>query len=76
MLHINDVVTLSNEKEYVVAHLFKMDDKTIIVLNDLETNLDIKFAILSGNEIIPITDQELLERVIKKVAEDYKVLPQ
>ncbi|MCI9110236.1 MAG: hypothetical protein HFH47_00310 [Bacilli bacterium] len=76
MLKINDVVTLSNEKEYVVVHLFKMDDKSIIVLNDLETNIDIKFAILSGNEIIPITDPELLERVIKKVAEDYKVLPQ
>lgn len=75
MLHINDVITLSNDKDYVIAHLFKQDDKTIIVLNDLETNLDIKFAILNGDEITPITDPELLEQVIKKVGEDYEVIP-
>lgn len=64
MLHIKDLVTLDDDKTYVVSATAKFKDKIYYILIDKETKKDIKCVYEEGDELIEEEDQVFIKKIL------------
>ena len=62
-MKIKDVLTLSDNNNYVVVSIADYDDKTYLYLVDINNNDNKKFCYLNDDEVI-ITEKEDMNKII------------
>ena len=78
MIDIKDVITLDDDKEYlVVSKSDYFNSKQYFSLVDINDNSNIKFGYLDNDEFVEINDQDLIKTLLPSFAENTKKeLPQ
>lgn len=64
MLNVKDLVTLDDEKTYVVSSKAKYKDKTYYILIDFNSKKDVKFVYELEGELILEEDEKLLKKIM------------
>ena len=66
-MKIKDVLTLSDNNNYVVASIADYDNKTYLCLVDINNNDNQKFCYLNKDEVIIIEKEDMNEIVLLKL---------
>ena len=66
-MKIKDVLTLSDNNNYVVASIADYDNKTYLCLVDINNNDNQKFCYLNKDEVIIIEKEDINEIVLLKL---------
>ena len=66
-MKIKDVLTLSDNNNYVVASIAEYDNKTYLCLVDINNNDNKKFCYLNKDEVIIIEQEDMNEIVLLKL---------
>ena len=66
-MKIKDVLTLSDNNNYVVASIADYDNKTYLCLVDINNNDNKKFCYLNKDEVIIIEQEDMNEIVLLKL---------
>ena len=67
MLNRGDIIELNGIDEYVVGDIFSDLSKVFVYLIDNEEPTNVKFGIMDENNIIEITDPEVIEYLVNKM---------
>lgn len=70
MFKKGDVLTLADNNEYAVVDYFEKNSKMFVYLVDINDNSNMLYGTLEGDEVVEITDPNILEDVIKQVNEN------
>ena len=70
MLEKGNILTLSDDNEYVVVDQFTHNGNYYIYLVDMNKNDNIMYAKLVNEEVIELTDEEELKEIIKIVRDN------
>ena len=60
----SNIITLSDNNEYVVAGTANYNNKEYLYLIDINNNRNIKFAELNNNQVIVLKDNKLIKELI------------
>lgn len=64
MLEKEEILTLDNNKEYVVVSTLDYDNSHYVYLINIKDKKDFMFCKFENNELIKITDNNLVERLM------------
>lgn len=73
-INLEDVIKLSDDRDYVVCSIAKLKNKTYLYLMDTKNHKNIYFCELVEDEVIEITDGELIKQLLPKFYENSKTL--
>lgn len=68
----NDFITLNDNIKYLVASKVINENVNYFCLVDIVDNFNIKFVVLNDAEVIEVTDQKLLDKLLKLMIEDLR----
>ena len=63
-INIKDVLTLSDDKKYIVVSKIYYSGKDYLYLVDIDDNENLKFCYLDNDEVVEISDKELNTRLL------------
>lgn len=72
MIEITNLVTLSDDNEYVVVSKTVYNNVTYYYLVDINNNKNIKFLYQDNDELVEIEDDELIKRLLPLFLEEIK----
>lgn len=67
-----ELITLSNNKEYAVVSSIVHDGNNYVCLLDTESYKDYKFCLYENDELVVVKDNDLVEVLISKFNADLK----
>ena len=68
-----DVITLSDDKEYLVVRKVTIDNVNYYYVADMENLLDVKYLYENGEKLIQIRDDEVLQKVINEITKTINI---
>lgn len=68
----NNILTLSNNIKYLVVSKVIYEDVIYLYLVDIIDNSNIKFVCVNNDEVIDVTDELLLDKILKLFMIDLK----
>lgn len=71
-LDIKDVITLSDNNEYVIVSKTNYDSKTYYYIVDINNNSNIKFCYEQENKLIELEDKKTIQAIIPKLFNEIK----
>lgn len=75
-INFEDVLTLDDDKKYVVTSKINFQEKEYLYLVDINNTANIKFASIENDDeqtfVEEVNDSDILERLIPLFAEDTK----
>ena len=72
MIDVKDVLTLEDDKKYVVISKIDYENKVYFYLVGLEEITDVKFGYLDNDEFVEINDKELVTKLLPHFYKDVK----
>ena len=72
MIDVKDVLTLEDDKKYVVVSKIEYDNKVYFYLVGVEEITDVKFGYLDNDEFVEINDKELVTKLLPYFYKDVK----
>ena len=72
MLEMTNLVTLSDDKEYVVTSKAEYEGKIYYYFVDINDNKNIKFLLEDGDELEEVDDDELVRKLLPLFLENVK----
>lgn len=72
MIDIKDVLTLEDDKKYVVVSKIDYENKVYFYLVGVEEITDVKFGYLDNDEFVEINDKELVTKLLPYFYKDVK----
>jgi len=69
----HDILTLSNDVNYLVVKIVKINDINYYYLISLDNKNDLKFLYLEGNELVEVFDESLKKKIALTIAKDILV---
>ena len=72
MIDIKDVLTLSDNNEYVVVSKIDYENKTYYYLVDNNNHNNLKFCYLDNDELVEIENKELTTKLLPMFLEEAK----
>ena len=69
----HDVLKLSNDINYLVVKIVKINDINYYYLISLDNKNDLKFLYLEGNELVEVSDESLKKKIALTIAKDILV---
>lgn len=70
MLEFGDIITLENDKKYLVSSTCTYDSKFYVYLVNIENNLDCILANLQEDDLEQITDNELFVKIMPLIIDN------
>ena len=70
MLEFGDIVTLENDKKYLVASTCNYNSKSYVYLVNMENNIDCILAALQEDELEQVTDNELFIKIMPLIIDN------
>ena len=64
MIDVKDVLTLEDDKKYVVISKIDYENKVYFYLVGVEEITDVKFGYLDNDEFVEINDKELVTKLL------------
>ena len=71
MIDKNDIITFNNS-EYLVISKVEYENLTYLYLVDIIDNTNIKFVSVDNDEVVIVTDNDLLNKLFKLIINDLK----
>lgn len=72
MIDVKDVLTLEDDKKYVVVSKIDYENKVYFYLVGVEEITDVKFGYLDNDEFVEINDKELVTKLLPYFYKDVK----
>ena len=72
MIEVKDELTLSDDKDYVVASKVNYDNKTYLFLVETNNPVNTMFCLLNNDEVEELKDKELIKTLIPLFTESAK----
>ena len=72
MIDLKDVLTLEDDKKYVVVSKIDYENKVYFYLVGVEEITDVKFGYLDNDEFVEINDKELVTKLLPHFYKDVK----
>lgn len=72
MIDVKDVLTLEDDKKYVVVSKIDYENKVYFYLVGVEEITDVKFGYIDNNEFVEINDKELVTKLLPHFYKDVK----
>lgn len=72
MIDVKDVLTLEDDKKYVVVSKIDYENKVYFYLVGVEEITDVKFGYLDNDEFVEINDKELVTKLLPYFYTDVK----
>ena len=72
MIDVKDVLTLEDDKKYVVVSKIDYENKVYFYLVGVEEITDVKFGCLDNDEFVEINDKELVTKLLPHFYKDVK----
>lgn len=72
MIDVKDVLTLEDDKKYVVVSKIDYENKVYFYLVGVEEITDVKFGYLDNDEFVEINDKELVTKLLPHFYKDVK----
>ena len=72
MIDVKDVLTLEDDKKYVVISKIDYENKVYFYLVGAEEITDVKFGYLDNDEFVEINDKELVTKLLPHFYKDVK----
>ena len=66
----HDVITLSNNTNYLVVKIVKIDNIEYYYLISIDDQQDLKFLYQDGKELVEVTDEVLKKKIALNIAKD------
>ena len=63
-VEINNVVTLDNNKDYLVTNKLVYENNTYFAICNLNDNKDLKIVRQDGNDLVEFFDSNLLSKIV------------
>ena len=70
MLEFGDIITLENEKKYLVAGTCSYDDKNYVYLVNTEEQTNVVLGIVENNDLQEVTDEEEFKQVMPLILDN------
>lgn len=70
MLEFGDIITLENDKKYLVASSCNYNSKIYVYLVNIENNIDCILANLENDDLNPVTDKELFIEIMPLIIDN------
>ena len=64
MIEIGDLITLSDDKKYLVCSVINYDGKDYLSLTNIDNREDIIFCVYTNNELLKIEDESLVKSLL------------
>lgn len=61
------VLTLNNNKKYVVANEIEIDNEIYLYLVDIENPYDIMFVTRENSKLIKVIDDNIISQILEKI---------
>lgn len=76
MLEFGDIITLENDKKYLVASTCNYNSKFYVYLVNIENNIECILASLQDDDLEQVTDNELFTKIMPLIIDnaDDKIL--
>lgn len=72
MIDVKDVLTLEDDKKYVVVSKIDYANKVYFYLVGVEEITDVKFGYIDNDEFVEINDKELVTKLLPHFYKDVK----
>lgn len=72
MIDVKDVLTLEDDKKYVVVSKIDYENKVYFYLVGVEEITDVKFGYLDNDDFVEINDKELVTKLLPYFYKDVK----
>ena len=72
MIDVKDVLTLEDDKKYVVVSKIDYENKVYFYLVGVEEITDVKFGYIDNDEFVEINDKELVTKLLPHFYKDVK----
>ena len=72
MIDVKDVLTLEDDKKYVVVSKIDYENKVFFYLVGVEEITDVKFGYIDNDEFVEINDKELVTKLLPHFYKDVK----
>ena len=72
MIDVKDVLTLEDDKKYVVVSKIDYENKVYFYLVGVEEITDVKFGYIDNDEFVEINDKELVTKLLPYFYKDVK----
>lgn len=72
MIDVNDIIRLSDNNKYLVASIINYENNIYLYLVDIINNSNIKFVELFDNQVIEVTDNSILDELLKLIVLNIK----
>lgn len=66
-MDITDILTLSDDNEYIIASKVNYDYKIYLCLVDINNNKNVKFCYLDNDEVVLVKKESLNETLVLKL---------
>ena len=70
MLEFGDIITLENEKKYLVAGTCKYNDKNYVYLVNTEEQTNVVLGIVENDDLQEVTDEEEFKQVMPLILDN------
>ena len=70
MLEKGDLLTLSNNKEYIVMDQVKFENKNYVYLISKDGISGIAICLYENDSLKPVKDEDLLKKLLRKLKEE------
>lgn len=70
MLEFGDIITLENEKKYLVAGTCSYDDKNYVYLVNTEEQTNVVLGIVENDDLQEVTDEEEFKQVMPLILDN------
>lgn len=70
MLEFGDIITLENDKKYLIASTCNYDSKFYVYLVNIENNIDCILASLEKDNLEQVTDNELFIKIMPLIIDN------
>ncbi len=64
MVELGDLITLSDDKRYLVCSVINYDGKDYLSLTNIDNMEDIIFCVYTNNELLKIEDESLVKNLL------------
>ena len=72
MIDVKDVLTLEDDKKYVVVSKIDYENKVYFYLVGVEEITDVKFGYIDNDEFVEINNKELVTKLLPHFYKDVK----
>lgn len=72
MIDVNDIIRLNDNNKYLVVSSINYENNIYLYLVDIINNSNIKFVELFNNQVIEVTDNSILDELLKLIVLNIK----